>query len=189
MQQKKYSPTDKKLTKFEWAGRGVGAGAVRALKMVRPICPTCQGIDALADWHVKCEHDPYFTKKPHVKKVDKFEVQDVDGVEREVLVGQDTRTFLVREPNITEVVVSVRSNDGRSVEKKRRYGFKELPEVGYAPMCQMYACGKAFPAVATEYGDYCSENHAKLCVADILEIKFTINRPDIRRQEMAAINL
>jgi len=159
------------------------------VKMVRPTCRECQGPDAPANWWANCGHDPYFTKKPHIKKVERYETELIDGVEREVLAGTDTRTYLVREPNITEVVVTARANDGRGVEKKQRYGFKQLPDIGYAPMCEMYGCGKAFPTVDTQYGVYCSENHAKLCVADILEIKFTINRPDIRRQEMAAINL
>lgn len=190
-QQVKYKPTDRKnLIAFEWGGRGHGTGAVRALKMVRPICKLCYlGPDTPSDWHQKCEHDPYFSKKPHIKKVDIFEIQDVDGVDREVLTGTETRTFLVKEPNITEVVASVRSNDGQGPAKKRRYGFRELPEVGYAPMCEMYGCGKAWPEIGTAHGNYCSENHAKLCIADALEVKFTINRPELRRQEMQAVNI
>jgi hypothetical protein len=54
----------------------------------------------------------------------------------------------------------------------------------------MYSCGKAWPTIRTdEWGDYCSEGHAKICAADALEIKFTINDPRIARQEMAEVSI
>lgn len=179
----KYSAADKKKYKsFEWAGRGKGSAALRASKMVRPICNECQvGLDTPINWFEKCEHDPYWSLSPKVLKTPVYET-DEDG--DMILKQTDVRTKMLRVPNVTEVVNSARSNDGKGIEKMQKKGFKHFPEVNLAPMCEMYGCGRPWPVVRTEYGDYCTENHAKLCVADITEVKFTVNDPRVYRQEL-----
>lgn len=179
----KYSAADKKkYITFEWAGRGKGNAALRADKMVRPTCKECQiGLDTPRDWAEHCEHDPYWSLQPKVIKTPVY-ATDEDG--DMVLTETVTRTKMIRVPNITEVTNSVRHNDGEGRKKMQAKGFKLVTEVGIAPMCEMYGCGKAWPVVRTEYGDYCSQGHAKLCIADITEVKFTVNDPRVYRQEL-----
>lgn len=184
----KYSAADKKkYITFEWAGRGNGMAAVRCEKMLRPICNTCQkGLDTLVGWEKTCEHEPYWSLQPKVIKTPKYET-DEDG--DLVLVDTEIRTKMVKIPNIAEIVISPRHNDGRGVEKQKAKGFIPVTSGGVAPMCDMYGCGRAWPAIRTNYGDYCSELHAKLCVADALEIKFTVNDGKVYQQELAGVTI
>src|SRR6266568_368775 len=173
-----YSPADRrKLTTFEWNGRGSTAGALRALKMVAPRCQTCQtpetvkgGSPRQFSWMKDCVHgagpagaEPYFSLQPKVIKTPKLE-PDEDG--DLTLVETAVRTKMIRVPNIVEIPISERFEDGEAVQKAASHGFKVLPDVGLAPMCEMYGCGKAWPTVGTDFGAYCSEVHAGLCIDD-----------------------
>src|SRR5258706_9669616 len=119
----KYSAADKKkLNDFGWNGRGKGSAAFRAAKMVRPICTDCQkGLDTPAGWYDVCEHDPYWSLAPKVIKTPRYET-DEDG--DMILAETQVRTKMIRVPNITEVIISVRQNDGQGVQKARNKGFK-----------------------------------------------------------------
>src|SRR5438132_1286087 len=175
-----YSAKERKeLQTIEWAGSGDRGGALRAVKMVRPICDICQalGLDTPLFWFRTCEHgpeqkkSPYWTMKPHTRKVPTYTpVLDAEGKETgEFIKGEVVaRVTFTLEPNITEVIKSVRFGGGMLPEQMAgNKGFKYFHELGLAPMCEFKGCGKAWPTVRTnEDGDYCSLIHAKLVYAE-----------------------
>lgn len=160
----------KKLYDAGWNGRGSEVGAVRSIKMVRPICKPCQSEPyKVTTWWSVCPHRGedglaiYWSQWP---KVIKTQVIGKDDEGDMALLNTVTRTKIVVLPNVTEVIQDEGKNIGRGPEKMRVKGFLFMEEAKLAPMCQMYGCGRSWPTVRTEeYGDYCSEYHAKLCVA------------------------
>lgn len=169
----KYDKKDMdRLTKFEWAGRGDTVGGLRSIKLARPICQEgCQGsLDTELTWYLRCTHgpkekdgSPYWRMRQHVKKVQVLdELKDDDGNGTGQYVGStQTRVYFTLEPNITEVVYSISHDNGEGPQIAMDFkGFKMLPDIGVAPMCELKGCGKAWPTFGTEFGNYCSEEHA-----------------------------
>lgn len=161
-----YSAADKKKLKaWEWPGQNVATS--RSVKMVRPQCGECQqGLDTAPGWWRSCTHDPYWSSQRKTRKIPVWKLDPETG--EEVLQEETTQTRRVRVPNILEVALISRSNDG---EGPRRFhsmkGYRYLPEIGLAPMCEAHGCGRAWPTVQTaQNGVYCSEAHAKMCVGD-----------------------
>ena len=186
-----------------WKGSGKGAGAVRAVKMVRPECSICQiGGDEVVGWwnhyeNTEDSHDHYWGLRPKTLRVPKY-IKDEDGdlVLDEAGTKAASRTKFIRVPNIVEVLVQESSNSGLAVQKfTQRKGFKTLQAIGVAPMCELYGCGKSFPSVRTEYGDYCNVTHAKLAIANEIGVKFTVwndgskEAKDIMRKELQEIQV
>jgi hypothetical protein len=197
----RYSAAEKKKLKaFEWNGRGSAMAALRAVKMLAPRCETCQTPEVIKagnprqwTWMQDCTHGagpdgmkPYFALQPKVIKTPKLE-QDEDG--DFTLVETAVRTKMIRVPNIVEIPLSERFDDGESVIKAEKHGFKHLEDGGLAPMCEMYGCGKAWPGVQTDLGRYCSEDHARLCVADATGVTLTVNDGARRRAELRSVQI
>lgn len=166
--------------------------AARMVKLAQPICPksqpkqirtpegrmipdpnqdftqSCQSErdangDSVRGWWDKCEalgHDPYFTTR--VWFSEEPVVNDEGEVERTKKVRHEDRR-----PNISQVSAGIRVNSGqRSVQyKMQRFGFKRLPEIGYAEVCQFRNCQNPV-TVTSRFGKYCNVEHASLIAAD-----------------------
>ena len=62
----------------------------------------------------------------------------------------------------------IRINSGRGVDFRRtNHGYKYLSEMDFAEVCEMRNCQKPV-RYTSNYGEYCSKNHAALCGADAL---------------------
>lgn len=158
-----------KLKAWEWTGV---LDDSRVIKMARPQCRICQTgkVDLPPNWADSCTHDPYWSsqKKTRVKPTWEDQVNPDTGETESVLTGEETTTYRVRVPNIVEVSFHARSNAGKGPQLFQVFkGYKRLPEVGLAPMCEMRGCGKAWPTVRTRFGDFCTEQHARAVGADI----------------------
>lgn len=197
MERIEYTAAQKKnLVTFEWAGRGDHAqSGLRAVKMARPICEQgCQGsMDSALRWMDTCKHgpaekdgSPYWRMRQHIKKVAAYEpVLDAEGDPTGEYMGKtETRMFFTLEPNITEVVYSMSHNSGTGVQDSIFWkGFKFLPEIGVAPMCELKGCGKAWPDVRTlDFGDYCTIDHARLVGARLQVVQLPANDEKKRRE-------
>jgi hypothetical protein len=186
------------LKTFEWNGRGDANGAIRAIKMAQPICEICQTVEAIRDespirwtWMKDCEHGPqgmgpYWSFSPKVINTPKI-VEDEDG--EFVLDSVATRTKMVLMPNIVEIPITMGFESGEGLQKAAHHGFKVLSDIGLAPMCEMYGCGKAWPLVGTDFGNYCTEIHAKLCIADAEGVLLIINNPKKRSEQLRSLNV
>lgn len=201
MYEKKYSAAErKKLKTFEWNGRGSATAALRAKKMVQPRCAECQTPEVVRPesptrwtWVNTCTHNPYWSLRPKVTKVPKIVPElDEDGNETGDFIQEDVvvRTRMIVEPNIVEIPMSIRFDDGEAVRKAAGHGYKVLSDQGIAPMCEMYGCGRAWPTVGTDFGVYCSTQHAKLCALDEMETTFLIiNDPQLQKEQLRSIEV
>lgn len=197
-----YTEADLELFDAGWKGSGRGDATVRAIKMVRPVCKTCQiGGDELVGWWDTCEeegHDPYWHLQPKVLRIPIY-VEDDDGdlVLDEAKTKAKSRTKFIRLPNITEVLLQTQNNSGEGPTKMyKRKGFKLPRDVGARPLCEASGCGKSLPKIRTSMGDFCSVRHAKLCIANETGVMFTVwtdpNQPQakgIRTREMQEVQI
>lgn len=165
--------------------------AVRMIKLAVPICPRSRvemEQDKLGNWRPKkagpdtescqkagpgwwdiCEkkgHDPYFTTH-------KWEVEEPilteDEQGRLVQTGKQVFYHEERVPNVSQVAVSIRINQGRGAANAiERKGFKRLPDIGYYEVCQFRNCQKPVSSKykSKKFGDYCSLQHLQLIAAD-----------------------
>jgi hypothetical protein len=103
--------------------------------------------------------------------VEQFEpILDDDGKEtgayksnRDPISGKaPAQNFFTLEPNISEVAYTQSIGSGRQPGNQRLYkGWKFLEELGIAPMCMLFGCGRAFPTVKVENDYFCSIEHAR----------------------------
>lgn len=164
--------------------------ALRMMKLARPICPysemkvkldrdnkiipvdlglppNCQR--AGGAWWVDCEaagHDPYFTNRVWYTTHDKMGV-DEDG--DTVVVGVKKVKHEERYPNIAQVAIALRINNGLGVVKAiQQKGYKRLADLGYEEVCQMRNCQKSVnpKCKSVIFGDFCSTAHLQLVAAD-----------------------
>ncbi|HSE44952.1 MAG TPA: hypothetical protein VLA89_06450 [Gemmatimonadales bacterium] len=161
---------------------------LRTLKMAQPIHAECQ-FPIKARWWVACEeagHEPYLTKQ------DRLIETPVYGVDEEgdmVLQETKTKKKQVVRPNITQVALDESINDGRGVERfTREKGFKQLEDLGYQPMCQMFDCWLPVNIVC-DFGEYCSKEHARLVGALVEEVALEVWDKKKRRAQLRAIEL
>lgn len=134
---------------------------LRSLKMAQPIHPDCQH-PRRDRWWVFCEerdHSPYISTQEREITTPEYGT-DEDG--DKILVGSKTKIKIVERPNLVQVPLDPSHNDGRGPENfARTKGFRQLEEIGYAPLCQLHDCW--LPAVVNcEFGEYCSKEHARL---------------------------
>ena len=170
-----YTAAEKKKYKA-WSWKGNNTSGSRAIKMRRPQCSECQSVESFQfGWWKTCEHDPYWSSQSKKVGTEVWETGP-DGVEylNEEKTIATRKTKRIRVPNIVEVPFIARSNDGRGPAKfheQKGYLYMMEPDKSgtvFAPMCEMHGCGRSWPTVKTaKYGIYCSETHARACVADI----------------------
>lgn len=180
-----------KLKDFGWSSRGHQHGAFRAIKMLRPVCYECSSQPGrFRNWVKDCVHDPYWRLQPKEIKVPVY-ITDEDGdmVLDEVATNKGKKVKMLRFPNIVEVPLATNINAGEGVTRAtQKKQFRYLEEEDVAPICQMWGCGASWPTVGTEgFGDYCSENHAKLCAAHEQGIILPSNDPAAMRRTLADI--
>lgn len=163
-QELRYTAADKKkLRAWEWQG---STATSRAVKMARPQCSVCQvGKDTKPEWWKTCDHDPYWSSQRKVRTTPVWKINEATGEEE--LVEETSTTRRVRVPNIVEVPLTKRANSGKGPVLFQVFkGFRYLPDIGLAPMCETHGCGKAWPSVATRGGNFCSEEHARAVLMD-----------------------
>ena len=179
--------------------------AIRMKKMVQPICPHSQTkYDTTPEgklvprrdagqqpncqirggqWWKECEtlgHDPYNRTRIWYSKEDQF---DTDSTGEQVQTGVRTVRHEDKIPNIAQVAAHIRVNSARGPElKKQNAGFRDLVEMGFDPVCEMRNCQKPVE-FTSNYGEYCSRNHAALCAADGLG-KYVTQIPGLFDQGM-----
>lgn len=174
--------------------------AQRMMKMNRPICPhskiqmefdergrpvvkegpsiqNCQ-LEG-GEWWVRCEergHDPYFRTRKWYTVQDRLEESELpDGTKALVKTGEFRIPHEAREPNLAQVALNIRINNGRGVEDARKKGFRRLEEAGYKDVCQFRNCQKDVTKAGSSriYGLYCSKEHLRLVAADQESILLT----------------
>jgi hypothetical protein len=183
-----------RLKTFEWNSRANVVMGHRAIKMLRPICKDCQNPpEHPANWYETCPHfgadrnKMYWSYSTKIIKTPVYE-EDEDG--DLVVKEEQVKTKLVLVPNWTEVPADTAHSDGQAPRRcYEQKGFRYPEEIGLAPMCQFSGCGKAWPRIRTSLGDYCTELHAKLAVANELEINLVAHNPRIRAQQLREISL
>lgn len=152
---------------MEWDSRGKPVK-----KETSPDSQNCQL--AGGRWWVDCEakgHDPYFTTATWYVPQDILEKEVIDGKETGALLKTGERLIKheERRPNISQVAVNIRINQGQgAVTKVRDHGFRTLKDAGYEEVCEFRNCQKPVSARGTSrtYGKYCSLEHLQLIAAD-----------------------
>lgn len=181
----------KKLVKWEWQTPNIVSG-FRSVKMLRPICKECQdNPQHPVNWSEFCTHGGedkekylYWSLRPKTIKIPSYE-QDADG--DLVLVKEDVVNKMILVPNWSDIAADLGHSDGAMPTYLHdSAGFRFPEEIGLAPMCQMYQCGKAFPRVRTTLGDYCEEYHAKIAISNERGILLPTN-PRLRAERLAEV--
>jgi hypothetical protein len=183
---------------------GVGLSAnqpVRMVKLAHPICPNSKiemEKDATGKWVRKqgptdperqncqrmgygwwksCEekgHNPYFREVVWYVTEDEF---DDDGL----MVGEKRFRRSRTLPNISQVAVAPHLNSGEGARRAvKNKGFKRLPDIGYAEVCQYRNCMNPVDPkfVSKTYGGYCRGEELALVVAE--QQGEVLHRPDAR---------
>ena len=124
----------------------------------RPV-PKDTGLDTqncqkLADeigpgWIKVCEekgHDPYFTTRTWYVPQDILEDEvDEQGKPTGAVIKKGERLIKHEDrfPNIAQVAVNIRINQGRgAIDKVEKHGFRLLRDAGYAEVCEFRNCQK-----------------------------------------------
>lgn len=161
---------------------------LRTLKMVQPIHAECQ-FPIRGKWWVRCEeagHEPYVTKQERIIDVPTY-ATDEDG--DLVLTETKTKKKIVMRPNLTQVALDESINDGRGPERfAREKGFRQLEDLGFEPMCQMYDCWLPVTIVC-EFGEFCSKEHARLVGARTEGVALEVLDPRKRRAQLRAVEI
>lgn len=182
-------------------GTRLGVGQ-RTIKMLRPICAICQGEDNVpADWAQHCEHSPYVTTVATPRKKTLYEGdRDKDGkpVGPQKIVGTETIEEYEARPNVVEVALSRRVNQGQGVRRGVMYkGYirpdelrsPEFPD-GIAPACQYRGCKYQQDLKEYRSGVFCREIEAALVQGDfdakILEVPGLMDTEERRSQRKRA---
>lgn len=143
--------------------------APREIKMLRPICATCQqGENVPPDWYNDCPHDPYVSTVEIPEKTNVYEDSEINGETRKVLVGTQTTVRYEPRPNWGSATDYKGVNSGRGVSKSLRKGWI-FPEdltspawpTGIKPRCMFREC-MAEDLKEYRNGRFCRELEAKL---------------------------
>jgi hypothetical protein len=182
--------TKEALKKVPVGAAAASSGSVgRTMKMCSPHCSICQVPNAPLNWYMFCEHDPYITKTERPVREPVVE-DDPDTPGQRIVTGEKTKLVYTETPNFTQVAVDVRMDAGNGYRIARECGFKEPQELGFSPFCQYRDCWKQdLPIKTTQYGSYCSEIHAKLIKARMLEILLDATSDKRREEQLSGISL
>jgi hypothetical protein len=165
------------------------ASVGRSMKMCSPHCSICQVPNAPLNWYMFCEHEPYITKTERPVRTPVVE-DDPDVPGQKIVTGEKTKLVYTETPNFTQVTVDVRVDAGNGFRIARECGFKLPEEMGFAPFCQYRDCWKQdLPVKTSQHGSYCSEIHAKLVIAHMLEILLDATSDKRREEQLARISV
>lgn len=184
---------------FPFDGAVIDNAAIRVVRMVKPECPNdprpeivlrngdvvpnprytgepnCMEIykiNNMGRWEIeKCEalgHDPYhFTVRTRI-------TEEVEDPETGLITETRTRIRREKRLNVVQVSLNVRHTSGQEVRLALAKGYKPIEEFGFEAPCQFRNCTKPVK-VRVQYGDYCSERHARLIAADQREIGLIVS--------------
>lgn len=161
---------------------------IRVIKMSPPRCKVCTDGLHRNDWYASCPHDPYFHEQ-EVPEVKEIREDQGDGT---YIVTDRKEVIRVRQmPNLVQVPRSNRH--ATQFEKKRRKGWRLPEEIGVAPFCQFLGCwSQDIQFRSTFYGDYCSQTHALIPMADamkkVLEVPNSSEGRNKRRSQLGELN-
>ena len=145
----------------------------RTIKMLRPICATCQrGQEVPADWWKDCTHDPYISVVEVSEGRKKYEDLE-DGTKR--LVGTETIVHVEARPNWVQVPHSMRVGSMLMVDRKQRRAGFLMPEDlrsdaypdGIANPCEFRNCFLQEGVKEYVWGRFCRKIEAQLIGHDI----------------------
>ena len=190
------------LKEIPWERVGVRLNTpARSIKMLNPVCPEtvdqntgnaapgCETKEGPA-WWLKCVekgHDPFHQQK-EVRKRERITETTEDG--RTIVKGYEETIELEITPRVAQVPLSIRTQSQQMVEEKRFFhGYKYPEELGYAPMCEFRNCFAPNPTFKTRYGNYCSENEARMMAADSRHVVLEVLNQDKRREQLEGINI
>ena len=201
-----------KLKRLPGFSQGVRANAsIRMKKLAQPICPSSRmefELDAAGvprqvprppgdinhqmlwdeygpGWVEACieaGHDPWHRTIQWETKED--ELEQIEGTDKFRKVGEIIIPHSVEVPNVAQVAITPRHNNGQgAVLKIRNYGFRRLKDIGYREVCEYRNCQKDVDAKFStrDYGSYCSSEHLVLVVADTEAIILDqVDNPGVR---------
>lgn len=175
----------------------------RDIKMLRPICATCQrGSDIPEDWWKSCTHGPYVSAVEVSETKPQYEDLD-DGTKR--LTGRETIVHWEERPNWVQVPHHPRVGSETMVERKqRRYGFI-FPEELRSPLfpngivnpCEFRDCFIQTELKDYQWGRFCRKVEAQLVGHDLrmdggggaLEIGEGMQSAEKQRRQLEAVPL
>lgn len=161
---------------------------LRTLKMGQPIHADCQ-FPITRNWWASCDekgHEPYITKQDREIVIPTYDVDDEGDM---VQVSEKVKIKQVVRPNLVQVALDESINDGRGPERfARDKGFKQLEELGFEPMCQMFDCWLPVTVVC-DFGEFCGKEHARLVGALAEEVALEVWDRKKRRAQLRAIEL
>lgn len=173
-------PVEAELRRFPGRKNSRKTTGHRRIKMVRPVCDAAKmsalGLpegDACQDqakaepgWWLRCEHNPYFSLTRRVEQVPTFGAPNERG--ERTITGYDNREVFVEAPNLTQVSLTPRHNNGGGPGEAQAFkGYKFPQEVGLAPYCQFMDCWSHDIKFTTRVGDFCEAWQAQLVAADV----------------------
>lgn len=183
-------PSTLQILPFSNVGRTLSRPG-RTIKMFKPGCNAehmgLEGVNCQnkgGQWWVGCEHDPYFNvydktvREPVIEENEQGELEIVRYVEK---------IIRIKTPRTAQVHLTIRSNSGLGVEKKRVRGYKFLEEKGYHPVCQFLNCWDPNVRFRTEYGDYCSRDEAAINYLVEEGIAYEVYSPKVARAQLAGV--
>ena len=181
-----------------WKGRKATrmAQSSREIKMLRPICSTCE--DAVggakflpSGWWNDCEHDPYISYVEVPQQVPVYEDTD-DGAKK--LIRTETIVSTVGRPNWTSVTQAKGFNSGKGPEMALRKGFiypqqlrSPLFPEGISRRCQFRECYEGEGLKKYNSGWFCRELEAKLVrssdTSKVMEVGVFSADSDAKREQ------
>jgi hypothetical protein len=144
----------------------------RFIKMLRPICATCQRGQFPWDWWKRCKHNPYITIAEDRRSAPKYETGE-DGRTR--VTGTETFVEFREQLNWVPVSLNKRISSGSTVQRKRRISGFIFPEElrtptypnGVAPPCEFRNCFRQKDVKEYRWGRFCRRIEAQLIGHDI----------------------
>lgn len=186
----------KDLKVIPWERQGIRlATGGRTIKMLQPVCPNAAVGDGCENkeygaWWVACEqngHNPYFQIE-EVKHQTPIVSESESG--RKLVTGHQEEVELIETVRTNQVALYERVNSKQGVEDKRFFhGWKMPEDMGYAPMCEFRNCFAPFPEVKTRYGAFCSEEQARMVIADERHVVLEVMLPDKRADQIEGITI
>jgi len=171
----------------------------RELKMLRPICATCEDAAGGAvylepGWYLTCEHDPYVSvaERKTERPVYEDEIEDDKPTGRKRITGTETISEFVPTPNWVSVTHASGMNKGKGIDRALRRGFiypqqlrsPAYPE-GIKMRCMFRECYRE-DIQQFKNGWFCREVEAKLVKVSDSEETWEVGQFSVRSDKIQA---